>query len=155
MLGDWAARNDEWYFQFPAQYRGGLVDTQPTRRKNIWLVQMIPRGLSIGQGVVEGLIGTAANLPTGGVAHWRSSPWDEVEFVHFEDTNQERINKGAVALFGVFAIGAKIPQSGIHVRYKDGAEIFLVVDGTVFDWRAQMSTFPVEKETLTRVFQYK
>ena len=153
-LDDWAPTSQDYRIQFSSQYRGGIADLAPTSRGNIWLVQMTPRGLSIGEGVVEGLIGKASNFPTGGVRHWRSAPWSEIEHVTFENTSVNRVNKGAVAFWGVLAVGSKIGQSGLHVSYKDGTEIFLVADGTVFDWKAKISSLQTAAPGTADIFEF-
>lgn len=120
-------------FRGIGKHRGGLSDETTADLANWWGLSFSNKGIWIGKGVF-GSVGAALSLPTQGLEMRKSLRWPRIESVEVWDSGRERINKLAVATFGILGIGAKKPLTNMMIRLPRESPIYFELDGSEPEW---------------------
>ena len=101
---------------------------------NMWGLVFTEDGISVGSGVFGGGFAAMTNMPTRGMTLVNRLFWREIDAVAIEGLDTDRVNKAALAGFGLLGVGAKVKQTGVVIRTGE-RELVFQMDGSEFDWK--------------------
>jgi hypothetical protein len=135
-LGSWAGGNHQ--YRARAKHRGGLPNEEVGNTANMWGIVINGQGIALGRALFGGGFAAVTNMPTAGMTLAYTEPWKRVRHVLVESTGTERVNKGALATFGLLGLGAKVPLVAVTIGFGTHDAIF-EADGSEFAWKTGLT----------------